>query len=299
MFMRGSRSVFSVITIVVLLAFAAILSYMFIQPLVGDLKGSPSIQQTAISDVVHDRVNVGGENREESNMALYEQTVDTVKKNIDSIQHEAKADNHYASLKTETKPSIKSSSFQKNVEKKIYTYTPPADRDVNEREPPLNENRRDTNRTSFRDGKSYDNYKPSADYDSDVEVDEKPMEANDPEGDSVDANITVFRDIQPGENEGEYLVHLTIVDNGGLISGLIIREYIPQGWDILNNLPKSGRYNSATREIKWLLYGSQLTSQTITYNVRSGNGSSKFYGEFLYNYVNKPITMQIQGVNGA
>ncbi|MDI6791578.1 MAG: fibronectin type III domain-containing protein [bacterium] len=74
------------------------------------------------------------------------------------------------------------------------------------------------------------------------------------------------------------------VDESNKPNAIIIKEYIPAGWDEPSSTPPHDAFDSSTGEIRWLFRGSGgVIDRTITYQVQVGSGSKTFSGQVLYN----------------
>jgi hypothetical protein len=86
---------------------------------------------------------------------------------------------------------------------------------------------------------------------------------------------------------GTIEVTITIdVDEANVPNGVIVKEYIPDGWTPESATPNYSSFDSSTGEIKWLLYGSDVKDRSITYtlSVPAGDcGVKTFDGELNYN----------------
>ena len=69
------------------------------------------------------------------------------------------------------------------------------------------------------------------------------------------------------------------------ITGIIISEHVPTGWNVTDTAPTASFYNG---EVKWILYGSSLISQNLSYEVEvptdESVGEYSFSGEMSYVY---------------
>jgi len=102
------------------------------------------------------------------------------------------------------------------------------------------------------------------------------------------APITVTRDIASIDAGSCGSVKLTVASLGDPgITGLIVKEYIPDDWNVTDASPEYDSYTEATGEIKWVLFDKDgVPSQTITYTVclpDDATGDETFTGQFLYN----------------
>jgi len=124
------------------------------------------------------------------------------------------------------------------------------------------------------------------------------------EGKDEIGNVSVSRSRIAGDIVREELnVTLSISINGGTPNGLIVREYIPEGWEVLESTLPYRNYDPATGEVKWLLMGQDIRSMEITYKIgkkETSAAEASFHGNYLYNSANgERITMQIDGVSGV
>jgi len=91
------------------------------------------------------------------------------------------------------------------------------------------------------------------------------------------------------------------VDEANTPNGVIIKEYIPTGWEITSTYPSYNSFNAAKGELKWLFYGAAVTDtdMDISYTLsvpQDANGFYSFKGNILFNDSNgDPVTMDIAG----
>jgi hypothetical protein len=97
------------------------------------------------------------------------------------------------------------------------------------------------------------------------------------------------------------------VDEANAPNGLIVKEHIPDGWEIISATPAPDNCtpgdvnNPCVGEIKWLFYGSSVVDTTITYSVHvpatEALGTVRsFSGELNYNDPeNNPVVSPIGG----
>lgn len=84
-------------------------------------------------------------------------------------------------------------------------------------------------------------------------------------------------------------------------SGLIIKEYIPLGWNLTTSTPTANSFNFATGEIRWVITNpTGITNMTVYYTLRVPdteviNSSKTFNGTFLYTFEDLDITKNITG----
>lgn len=119
---------------------------------------------------------------------------------------------------------------------------------------------------------------------------------------ALNYDVTVSRNfISGGYDSGTIEVVLSVyVDNPP--NGLIVKEYIPEGWDVQESNPDYKNYDSSSGEIKWLFIGTDIGNMKITYRIlkRKALSGSSFRGNFLYNNLDGAhVTMQIDGANGV
>jgi len=66
-------------------------------------------------------------------------------------------------------------------------------------------------------------------------------------------------------------------------TGVIIRERIPAGWEVVSAAPQ-GYFNRSRGMVKWVLYGSEVRDRVITYTLKvpaSARGGYSFSGELV------------------
>ena len=78
-------------------------------------------------------------------------------------------------------------------------------------------------------------------------------------------SIMVSRDLPETANpSSEVAINLKMDVTGGGISGVIITEKIPEGWSA-SSVSDEGSFDSETMEIRWLLQGENVETQTLSY----------------------------------
>jgi len=87
--------------------------------------------------------------------------------------------------------------------------------------------------------------------------------------------VTVTRSIQPF-TDGAY-VRLNVIVSDNRVNGIIVTENIPESYTVANSTPSISKRTG--NSIKWLFYGTSLTNQTITYELR-GSGKATISGAF-------------------
>jgi len=112
--------------------------------------------------------------------------------------------------------------------------------------------------------------------------------------------VTVTRDLPAQATQGSTVdVNLEVVKGENPPSGVIISEYIPIGWTLVSSTLAYSTFNSSTGEIKWVLFGSTFTSQTITYTLQVPSNATEiatFSGNYSYNVApDTPVTFDIVG----
>jgi hypothetical protein len=111
--------------------------------------------------------------------------------------------------------------------------------------------------------------------------------------------VTVSRRFVSGSfDKGKVEVTLSVLVNNPP-NGLIVKEYIPEGWVISESTPSYMNFNSSTGEVKWLFMGTEVKDMEIRYTAikkETIHAGSSFYGIYLYNDINgEHITMQTGG----
>jgi len=78
-------------------------------------------------------------------------------------------------------------------------------------------------------------------------------------------SVTVSRDMPKTANiSSEVTVSLNLNATGKETSGIIIKEAIPGGWSV-SSVSNEGSFYAETNEIKWIFYGENVKSQTLSY----------------------------------
>jgi len=116
---------------------------------------------------------------------------------------------------------------------------------------------------------------------------------------SID-QAAVTRDLESTATAGgTTTVTLTLTLGDVPPNSVIIKDYAPIGWNVTASSPTHNSFNSATGEIKWMLYGTSLYAMNITYTVSvpsNATGTGTFTGELKYNDVDgDPVTQTITG----
>lgn len=98
---------------------------------------------------------------------------------------------------------------------------------------------------------------------------------------NVCAEITVSRDLPETAVLGsEVTINLKLDIVGGETSGIIITEKVPEGVSV-SSISNEGSFNPETGEIKWLIYGEKIDSQTLSYTAAASElGTYTFSGTF-------------------
>lgn len=122
------------------------------------------------------------------------------------------------------------------------------------------------------------------------------------ENESTNYSVSVTRNITSGSFESGIIYAALSVNVNNTPNGLIVKEYVPAGWDVQESKPAYKNYNPSTGEIKWLFIGTDVVSMEITYKIvkRDALAGASFRGIFLYNNPDgEHMTLQIDGANGA
>ncbi len=134
-------------------------------------------------------------------------------------------------------------------------------------------------------------------------LDEDMVEADPEDTDPVNApvsNVSVARFLNSIGNS--VAVMLTINVDSNAPNGLIVKEQVPDGWNV-SGISENGSFNASTGEIKWLFYGNMLRSMTINYKLDNSSGTAdrlSINGNYLYNSSDgRNMTVKIGGANGA
>ncbi|MBI5739860.1 MAG: hypothetical protein HZA16_03980 [Nitrospirae bacterium] len=137
--------------------------------------------------------------------------------------------------------------------------------------------------------------------------DETPVPGAVPESGQQDGpsfqSVSVSRSLSEDGGSGEIKVTLSISLGGVRPNGLIVKEYIPKGWEVSESTLPYRNYDRSTGEIKWLLMGGDIRSTEIGYRVvkkEAAEAEAAFHGNYLYNSANgQRVTMQIDYVGGV
>jgi len=91
-------------------------------------------------------------------------------------------------------------------------------------------------------------------------------------------SITVSRDIpKTADISSEVTVSLKMDVASKDVSGVVVRETIPEGWSA-SSVSNEGSFDPDAREIKWIIYGSMET-KTLSYNALAPPNE----GEYAFN----------------
>jgi len=104
---------------------------------------------------------------------------------------------------------------------------------------------------------------------------------------SVSAAPTGSRDLPSTADAGDSIsVSLALTVVADEITGLIVSDIVPSGWTVTSSSPTYNTFSSTTGEVKWVLYGGTLITQTITYDVTipstETSGDKTFSGTLSY-----------------
>ncbi len=79
--------------------------------------------------------------------------------------------------------------------------------------------------------------------------------------------INIKREIAETVKPGETIqLKINLKFIGEKPSGIIITEYLPQGWEITSALPKETKFKD---KVSWLLYGEEVKDSTIVYELKA------------------------------
>jgi hypothetical protein len=123
------------------------------------------------------------------------------------------------------------------------------------------------------------------------------------EGQAPDYTVSVSRDFVSGSiDEGEIEISLSINIASNPPNGLIVKEYIPEGWNPVDSMPAYRNFDPASGEMKWLFVGIDVRTMEISYKVvrrETTTVEASFRGTYLYkNAKGEHITRQIDSANG-
>ncbi len=112
-------------------------------------------------------------------------------------------------------------------------------------------------------------------------------------------DISVSRSFMNGSMErGEVDVVLSVNVVDKAPNGLIVKEYIPEGWDILESTPAHKNIDSVSGEVTWLFIGARVKNVQIYYRIGKRDDAyydTAFRGVFLYNDPDRGhLIMQIE-----
>jgi len=127
-----------------------------------------------------------------------------------------------------------------------------------------------------------------------------PLSAPPPSSATVPV-ITVTRDLPTvASTPGEAIVSLEIDIDGQGPNGLILKEYVPLGWQVTASNPAYTSLDPGSGEIAWVLFGNATaTSTTITYTLQVPAAEVElrpFSGYLLFNDANgDPQYVEVSG----
>lgn len=109
--------------------------------------------------------------------------------------------------------------------------------------------------------------------------------------------------ISGSSDDGEINVKLSINIATTPPNGLIVSEFIPKGWNLLDSSQPYKNFNSSTGEIKWLFMGGKVGTMEINYRVKKMDAISEealFHGTYLYNNRDgEHMSKKIDGASGV
>jgi len=100
---------------------------------------------------------------------------------------------------------------------------------------------------------------------------------------AVEANRDLPSAVETGGNLTAS-IEVSIVNESGKPDSLIIKEYIPDGWNFTSSSP-GAEFDTGIGEIRWLLYGIEVYSRNLTYvtgSPENATGTAEFAGELRY-----------------
>jgi len=107
-------------------------------------------------------------------------------------------------------------------------------------------------------------------------------------------NIMLLRELPVKANlSSEVTVNLNLEVQTGAISGVVIKERIPGSWNV-SRISGEGIFDEKTGEIKWVLYGKNLKTQTLTYTVISNSTA----GNYTFNGTCTTLEESIKTISG-
>ena len=113
--------------------------------------------------------------------------------------------------------------------------------------------------------------------------------------------VEASRDLPSAVEAGENLtvsIELSVMNESGKPDSIIIKEYIPDGWNFTSSNP-AAEFDTGMGEIRWLLYGADIYSRNLTYvtgSPENATGTAEFTGQLLYiNADEEQINVSIGG----
>lgn len=102
-----------------------------------------------------------------------------------------------------------------------------------------------------------------------------PSPETPPEQPQQSSGVSVTRSIQSSSGSAYVRLDVKVTDNR--VNGIIVSENIPDGYQLMNSSPAISKRVGNT--VKWLFYGTSLTDQLITYEIK-GTGKATISGSF-------------------
>ncbi len=128
---------------------------------------------------------------------------------------------------------------------------------------------------------------------------------NEDHQDEIEAShryVSVSRNIRSGSyTSGELDIVLSVHIDDLPPNGLIVKEYIPKGWDVVESVPGYQNHDVSSGKMKWLFVGSDVENMDISYKLVKTDAlevENTFEGNYIYkNISGEHISLQIDDVN--
>jgi len=113
--------------------------------------------------------------------------------------------------------------------------------------------------------------------------------------------VTINRELPSSASMGNTITVSLVLDVNETqsLDAVIIKDYVPSGWNVTSSNPSAELFDFDSGEIKWILYSNDLVDRTITYNVEipetESEGERTFVGEIAYLEQEELIRVAIMG----
>ncbi len=273
------------------------------------------IQQAPASAVEDKPANINADKRSSADLLANNKTEDALREGLSSDKHGNDSDIYVAApagsnnqKNTFREEGKKYYREKRGGDNQNYRRVPAVTQEAHSKvRPAITKNRQDISAFIPPARKSAD-YIPQNDSSVSRDIENDSLSRNDEDSQMntrhADYNVSVSRDIISGSfDEGEIDVVLSVYVDANAPAGLIVKENIPRGWDVVESTPAYRDYKASSGEVKWLFVGADVGSMEINYRIvrkESSASGLSFHGSYLYNNPGGDhIAMQIDGANGV